>query len=218
MNTAIIPPEPGRRPECRKGLYASTRLPLDDQSGTVSEPLLRDSVGALQLSLGLRDADTACVDLGNRAIPPAEMAAGRRRRRFLLVAVAAAVVGVGIAVRLIDSWGAGGPHADQRIPTAFLIYFGAFFIVSSALILIPSYWKRYAERSPWSGRTVFGSVPPREALPVWRRALWDIQNWLIGGDSQRREAMRRDPRPYQLRYAAITVSAGITLVLYAALR
>lgn len=50
-----------------------------------------------------------------------------------------------------------------------------------------------------------GDMPARDALPVSRM-------------QQRGDAMRRDPRPYQLRYSAMAVTAGLTLLLYAAIR
>jgi hypothetical protein len=110
----------------------------------------------------------------------------------------------------------GGP--DQRIPTAGLITFGLFFTCGGLLFLVPRYWRWQAAQSSWSGRTIFGTMPPRDELPGWRRVLWDIQEMLIERDRRRREAMQRDPRPYQLRAGATAITAGLTILIYAAIR
>lgn len=115
-------------------------------------------------------------------------------------------------------WGAGAPSDQRRIPTFALIYFGAFFIVNGGLILIPGYWRWYAERSRWPTKTVFGDMRGRDALRSWRRVLWHLQTWFVTRMQQREEAMRWDPRPYQPRYSAMALTAGMTLLLYAAIR
>jgi alpha-beta hydrolase superfamily lysophospholipase len=137
---------------------------------------------------------------------------GRRGLRLLLVVLAGSVVGVLIALRFIDG------VSRERIPTAGLIYLGVFFTVGGLLYLVPRFWQWQAGRSTWSGKTVFGTMPPRDALPGWRRVLWDLQDVLVARDRQRNEAMRRDPRPGQLRASAVTLSMGVTILLYAALR
>jgi hypothetical protein len=179
--------------------------------------LSQENVPAV-LTAAPRSTDTTYVESGEDTIEPANKREGGRRRRLLPIAVGGVVVGVVTALRLVDRWGAGGAAGDRRIPTGGLIYFGAFFIFGGLLFLLPRYWHWQADRSTWSGKTVFGTMPPREALPWWRQALWDLQEWLIARDGRHREAMRRDPRPYQLRASAVGLAAGITLLLYAALR
>jgi hypothetical protein len=93
----------------------------------------------------------------------------RRLRRV------AALLGVGSGVlaglRLLDTWG----HGDQPMPTQGLIFLGGFFLVAGIIQLTPELWRRQAESSVWAGKTTFGKMPPRDALPGWRRALWDVQ-------------------------------------------
>jgi hypothetical protein len=138
--------------------------------------------------------------------------------RILLVVAAAIVLGGLTALRFIDRSGSGGGSPEQRLPTAGLVYFGVLFTVGGLLFLVPRYWRWQAGQSRWSGRTVFGTMPAREELPAWRRVLWDIQEMLIERDRRRREAMQRDPRPYQLRASVTAITTGITLLVYAALR
>jgi hypothetical protein len=142
-----------------------------------------------------------------------EQTHSRRRLQLLLIVIGGTVVGALAALRFIDRAGGG-----QRIPSEGLVYFGALFTVGGLLYLIPGFWKWQTRRSTWSGKTVFGKMPARESLPTWRRALWDLQGWLVAGDERRNEAIRRDPRPHQLRASAVTLSLGLTILLYAALR
>jgi len=136
----------------------------------------------------------------------------RRRARLLLVLLAAVVVDVLTALRLTDRW------VHNGIPTGGLVFFGVFATVVGLLYMVPGFWRWQTRSSTWTGRTVFGHISPREELPGWRRALWDLQELLIAGDQARQDAMREDPRPYQLRASAITLSVGVTILLYAALR
>lgn len=136
----------------------------------------------------------------------------RRGLRLLLVVLAAVVLGILTALRLLDAWAHGG------VRTAGLVFLGVFFTVGGLLSLVPGFWRWQTRSSTWTGRTVFGTMPPREELPAWRRALWDLQEVLIARDRRLQEAMRRDPWPYQLRVSAVTVSVGVTILLYAALR
>lgn len=124
--------------------------------------------------------------------------------------MAGTVAGVLFGVRTMD-----GPY--RGIPTQGLVFFGALLMACGLAYLTPWFAKRQT-RSAWDGKTVFGKMPPREALPGWRRALWDLQEWVIERDRRRKDAMRRDPRPYQLRASAMAFSAGATLLIYAALR
>ncbi len=136
----------------------------------------------------------------------------RRRLRLVLIVIGGAVVGILTTVlRFVD-----GPY--QRLPTRGLIFFGVFFAVGGVVHLIPRVWRRQIGRTTWSGKTVFGKMPPREELPRWRRALWDLQEWVIERDRRQVEAVRRDPRPSQLRFCAVVISTGLTLLMYAALR
>jgi hypothetical protein len=160
------------------------------------------------LTLGWRRADRCWVEGAKDTFNPRQ---GRRRLRLLVIVVLGIVAGAVFALRLID-----GPY--RRLPTGGLIYFGVFFTAGGVLYLVPRVWRWQNERSTWSGKTVFGTMPPRESLPAWRRTLWDLQEWLIDRDARRREAVRRNPRPSQLRASAIAVSLGVTLLLYAALR
>lgn len=137
----------------------------------------------------------------------------RRRLRLLLIVIGGTVVGALTALRFIDRAGGG-----QRIPSQSLVYFGALFTVGGLLYLIPGFWRWQTRGSTWSGKMVFGKMPARESLPTWRRALWDLQGWLVTRDERHNEAIRRDPRPHQLRASTITLSLGLTILLYAALR
>jgi hypothetical protein len=154
-------------------------------------------------------ADRCLVESHKDAVEPRQ---SRRRLRLLLVVLAGIVVGVLIALRFADG------ASRERIPSGGLIYFGVFFTVGGVLYLVPRFWRWQAGRSTWSGKTVFGTMASREALPPWWRVLCDLQDALIARDQRRNEAMRRDPRPSQLRASAMTLSIGVTILLYAALR
>jgi len=152
--------------------------------------------------------------LGLRARRYARMDHGsdRRRLRFALIVICGVVVGALTALlRVID----GDYHG---LSTGGLVFIGAFFTVGGFVYAIPRVWQRQIGHTTWTGKTVFGEMRPREELPAWRRLLWDLQGWLIERDRRQVEAERRDPRPYQLRFCAIVISTGLTLLVYAALR
>ena len=136
---------------------------------------------------------------------------GRRRLRLLAIVVCAAIAGALVDARVLD-----GPW--RNVPTGGLVYFGVFFVVAGLVHLVPGVWRRQAGSSAWLGKTLFGAMPPREELPGWRRGLWDIQEWVIARERRRNEAMQRDPRPAQLLFVVLLVSAGVTFLSYAALR
>jgi hypothetical protein len=130
----------------------------------------------------------------------------------------AALLGVGFGVlaglRLLDTW----QHAGQPIPTEALIFLGGFFLVAGIIQLTPEIWRRRSESAIWGGKTTFGKMPSRDALPGWRRGLWDLQEWVIARDQRRRQVMRRGPAIFRLRYGLTPVVAGATILIYAALR
>jgi hypothetical protein len=136
----------------------------------------------------------------------------RRRLRLLLFVIAGVIVGSLAALRFIDG------VSRERIPTEGLIFFGMFFTLAGVAYCIPGVWSYVAQRSTWSGRTVFGKVPDRDGLPSWRRRLWDLQDVLVARDQRRIQEIRRDPRPSQLRASSTLLAMGVAILLYAALR
>jgi hypothetical protein len=182
--------------------------------GSVASTFGMPSSAALQvipnlLILRCPPVDRSPVEDATDAVSTRE---SRRRLRLLLVVIAGTAVGVLTALRFIDGTG------REQIPTGGLVYLGVFFTVGGLLYLVPRFWQWQAGSSTWSGKTAFGTMPPRETLPSWRRVLWDLQDVLVARDQRRTEARRRDPRPHQLRASAITLSTGITILVYAALR
>jgi hypothetical protein len=104
------------------------------------------------------------------------------------------------------------------VPTQGLIFLGGFFLVAGMIQLTPGIWRRQAESSVWAGKTTFGKMPARDALPAWRRVLSDLQAWLVARDERRRNAMQRDAEIFKLRYGLVPVVARATILIYAALR
>jgi hypothetical protein len=158
------------------------------------------------------DADTDAVKpkpMQNRgeARPP------QRKRLLMLGAFVGTCFGVLAGVRALDAWHHGG-----HVPTGVLIWFGGMFVLGGALLLVPGIWRRETNSSIWAGKAVFGDLRPRNELPRWRRALWDLQQWLVARDQRRREAMQRDPELFRLRLALVPIAAGVTVLIYAVLR
>jgi hypothetical protein len=136
----------------------------------------------------------------------------RRWLRLSLFVITGIIFGCLAALKFIDG------VSRERIPTEGLIGFGVFFTVAGLVYAVPGVWAHVATRSTWSGRTVFRRMPDRQGLPTWRQWLWDLQAALIARDARRIQAVRRDPRPSQLRVSATALAMGVTILVYAALR
>jgi hypothetical protein len=154
-------------------------------------------------------------DREEQGVAPDERRERSSTARLLVAVVAAVIAGVGIAIGFADRWNAG--PVSQRIPTGGLVFFGVFFVVGGLLYLIPQVFRLTTERPTWPTKPLFGSRPGNSARE-WQRKLGELQDLLVSRDSRRREQIRRNPRPYQLRNAAVTMSVGVTLLAYAALR
>jgi hypothetical protein len=151
------------------------------------------------------------VELDQRDRLPTGEGGRASRRRLILIAVTAIVLGVLVALRLLHTWRSGG-----RVPKPALLYFGVTCLAGGLLQLSPPVWRWMHRGSTWSRkRVIFGKLPPRDELPGWRRALQDLEDWLIEREHRRREMKLRDPRRYQLRDSAVAISAGLTILVYA---
>ena len=137
----------------------------------------------------------------------------RARRIAILVApIAAGVIAGGLfGLRLLGLW-TRGPR-EQEVPTAGLLYLGAFFLIAGLVYLYPGVWRGMHDGNVRAMRSWFGSRQPAEPATGWRRSVRIVEDWFVA-----REERERDSQGRQRRVALTGIVAGATIITYALVR